>query len=491
MNSIKTTDSLFVESIAKGEKMSLNKLACVVLGIVVMVSSGARDAAASDDENLCVFDPHPESANISLPEDDAFHYPNQWKGDPDKVNWTDPWGAVESMWKTWSWEAYPKNCCCKHKCGGHKHRGHECGGHKHRGHECGGHKHHGHECCEHKHHGYECCEPVKLEGFMMFVAVYIPSPFENYELGWVRALVTGFLGLDGVYRNHVYFAPGQFPQTTNEQDLFIGGPDETEVLEVMDDWSLVPVDNPSLLIGEVVGSGGSESVSFFADDESIALQVQDESIKSPSYPFTDGYSPLWKYYWARPMMSSEGDVVMDGEAYHVVGTAWAEREWGVNIPDLTNKYQERHVNIQIMGCLDENGEKIECEHSLRTILAFDIRFKEDDSHAIHDWEEFGPPPSCAHHKLTEPGDWSIIPLDSYVSPRTGIQYARKVQLVAPSREVDLTIESVVDEQEVHKAFGLFPGWYEGSATLSGTINGQRVWGNAFLESFNYMSSPSV
>jgi hypothetical protein len=468
----------------------MNKLLCVFLGSVLMVSLGVKNAAASDDMNLCIFNPHPNSKNISLPKDDGFHYPNQWKGDLNKANWNDPWGAVESMWKTWSWEAYPKNCCkhkcSKHKCCEHKCSKHKCCEHKCSKHKCCEHKCSKHKCGGHKCHGHKCCEPVKLEGFIMFVAVYIPSPFKNGELGWVRALVSGFLGLDGVYRNHVYFAPGQFPPNANGQDLFIGGPDETAVLEVMEDGSLAPVDDPSLLIGEVVGSGGSESVSFFTNDGSIAMQVHDESIKRPSYPFTDGYSPLWKYYWSRPMMESNGDVVIDDVAYHVVGTAWAEREWNVNIPDLTELYQERHINIQIMGCLDKHGHQIECEHTLRTILAFDIRFKKDDSHAIHDWEEFGPPPFCNHHKLTKPKDWRITPLEYFVSPRTGIRYARKVRLTAPSRGVDLVIEAVVDEQEVYKAFGLFPGWYEGSATLSGTIDGKRVWGNAFLESFNYM-----
>ena len=465
-----TTGFFFIESVTKGEKMSMNKLLSVFLGSVLMVSLWGRYAAASDDMNLCIFDPHPESENISLPEDDGFHYPNQWRGDPKKVNWNEPWGALESMWKTWSWEAYPKNCR-DHKRGDHKRGDHKRGDHKRGDHKRGDHKY---------------CEPVKLEGFIMFAAAHIQSPFENGKLGWVRVLVSGFLGPDGVYRNHLYFAPGQFPPNSNGQDLFIGGPDETAVLEVMDDGSMVPVEDPSLLIGEVVGSGGSESVSYFTNDGSIAMQVQDESIKRPSYPFTDGYNPLWKYYWSRPMMASQGDVVFDDVAYHVVGTAWAEREWNFNVPDLAGLYQERHANIQIMGCLDKKGNKISCEHSLRTILAFDIRFKDDHSNAIHDWEEIGPPPSCAHHKLTEPSDWRITPLEYFVSERTGIKYARKVRLTAPSRGVDLVIEATVDEQEVYKVFGLFPAWYEGSATLSGTIDGKRVWGNAFLESFNYM-----
>ena len=412
----------------------------VFFGAVFMILVGSRNTAASDDMNLCFFDPHPTSENISLPEDDGFHYPSQWTGDPNKVNWTEPLGALESMWKTWSWTAYPKR---------------------------GG-------------------EPVKLEGFIMFAAAYIQSPFENGELGWVRLLVSGFLGLDGVYHHHLYFAPGEFSPNPNGQDLFLGGPDETAVLEVMDDGSYVPVDDPSLLVGEVYGSGGSESVSYFTSDGIIALSVHDESIKRPSYPFDDGYSELWKYYWARPMMTSHGDIVLDGVAYHVIGTAWEEREWDFNVPDLSALYQERHINIQIMGCLDRRGRKIPCEHSLRTILVFDIRFKEDHSHAIHDWEEFSPPPFCDHHKLTEPSDWSATPLEYFVSSRTGIQYARKVRLTAPSRGVDLIVEAVVDEQEVYKTMGLFPGWYEGSAELSGTIGGKRVWGNAFLEAFNYM-----
>jgi hypothetical protein len=75
----------------KGEEMSTNKSVFAFLGSAIVVLMGVKNAGASDDMNLCIFNPHPDSENISLPEDDAFHYPNQWTGDPNKANWSEPW----------------------------------------------------------------------------------------------------------------------------------------------------------------------------------------------------------------------------------------------------------------------------------------------------------------------------------------------------------------------------------------------------------------
>ena len=390
----------------------------------------APTAEASDTDNSCVIEPLPPSANILLPEDDQFHYPSQWTGDPMKVN--DQLGALESMFTTYKWTAYP---------------------------DSGG-------------------DPITVQGTIMFAAVQIPSPFQNGELAWIRALTIGILVEDEFF-NYAYFAPGEFAPSTNGMDLSLGGINDT-VLEASL-GGLVPVD-PSIQVGRLISVSGSESVSV-ATSDGLEIQVENESLTAPFYPWDDGFNPLWGYYWIRPLLSSEGEMTYDGETYSLYGEAWAEREWDFTVPDLAANYMERHISVQITGCVLPSGTIAPCMHKNRTILAFDVRDRNTGEHRIHEWREIAPPPLCTNHHLSSVEDWSVIPLEIYTSP-LGIEFATKVALVAPSREVDLVLEARVPDQHMSKTQGLFPNWYEGAADVSGTISGKEVAGTAMLESFN-------
>ena len=176
-------------------------------------------------------------------------------------------------------------------------------------------------------------------------------------------------------------------------------------------------------------------------------------------------------------------MIYNGETYELQGEAWAEREWDFAVPDLAANYMERHVNIQIEGCVTASGTVAPCMHKNRMILAFDVRDRNTGEHRIHEWREIAPPPLCTNNHLPALTDWSVIPLEFYTSP-LGIEFATKVRLVAPSREVDLVLDARIPNQHIFKTQALFPGWYEGAADVSGTISGKEVTGTAMLEAFN-------
>jgi hypothetical protein len=404
----------------------------------VAMTLWSGNGRASDGANLCVLNLNPSSANISLPADDSNHYPDQWTGAPDKVNLKDAANGMEWTYKVWHWVAAPKG---------------------------GG-------------------RPVKIDGLQGYAAIYMPSPFENGALGWVRLFLAGLVGPDGKYHHYVYVAPGEFAPRQAGYDYALGGPGELTVLEATE-AGMVPLPDPTRFIGQSLGSGGNqETVDFVSTDEFIEVHTMEESIKRASYPFVDGRDPLFNFYWQRPYMISRGTVRYAGVDYDVVGMAWEEREWKVSIAEIRSLYQWRWTSIQIKGCLDERDREVPCEHSLRTIAAWDNRFKADGSPAFHYWSEVGPPPHCAGNDLSQPDEWSLVPTEYWVSPHTGIKFARAMRLTAPSREVDLTIEGVVADEEMYKTAALLPGLWDGPAKVSGTIQGKRVFGDAAVEQFN-------
>lgn len=405
----------------------------LALATVSGFMSGA--AYASDQSNLCFFNLKQPSANISMPADDAYHYPNTWTGPAGKTNVNDQDGfGQESTYKVSHWQAVPR--------GGGK--------------------------------------PVRIDGFQTYVSLYGPSPFAGGQPGWIRLLWVSILGPDSVYRHWLYVGPGQFPPRQNGYELVMGGPSEFALLEVGDN-GFVPLTDPTKPIGHSVGAGGTNMVSdFTSSDGFVSFHTTEESLKRVNYPFIDGYDPLLDYYWQRPYNASWGTLTYDGVMYDVAGTSWEERQWKFSLPVLRTNFRWHWTAIQIQGCLDKKGNKFACSETGRTILAWDNTYNAT-SFQEHYWNEVSPPPFCADATLTNQSDWSFTPIDYWTSPRTGIAFARTLRLVAPSRGTDLLMKVRVDDQEVWKAAFALPGLWEGGATVEGTINGKRVYGDAMLE----------
>ena len=408
-------------------EMSAGAVLCSLLSV---------SAWASDEFNMCIFNPHPSSENISLPQDDTYHYPDQWTGDPGKTNRHESGNGQESTYKVWHWTAYPRN---------------------------GG-------------------KPVRIDGFQTYAGIRGPSPFAGGEMDWMRMLWVSILGPDSVYRQYFYVAPGEFAPCENCYDMQVGGPDETLVMEVTE-TGLIPLPDPEDEIGRTAGAGGTNMWSdFVSTDGNIEFHTQEESLKRANYPAVDGYDEILRYYWARSYLVSWGTLTYFGETYDVYGSAWDDREWQFDKPALLENQRWHWVSIQIQGCLDKHDKKIPCDLSFTTILAWD-NFYNESGHPQHYWNEVGPPPFCEDHILMEQEDWTLEPLDWWISERSGIAYARELRLTAPSRGADFHITARADDQEVWKAGVSIQGLYEGAADLVGTLEGRRVWGDVMLEQY--------
>jgi hypothetical protein len=396
-------------------------------------------ALASDEVNLCFFGNNQSSANIELPADDSSHYPNQWPGDPSKWNLRDPDNGFEYTYKTYKWWAFPL---------------------------AGG-------------------DPVEFAAFAAGVTAYLPSPFANGERDWVRVVLGNIVGPNDDNYHYVYVAPGQFAPVEDGYDYAVGGPGEFIVLESTD-TGIVPVADPTVAIGRLMGSGGTDmSTDIATTDGFLEIHTFEESIKAPHFLFDDGFDPLFRYMYERPVLASWGTISYDGEDYYAIGTAAEVRQWQLSLEELP-QYQWFWSGIHIEGCLDSQGHKVPCIHSLRSIALWDAWHVSDLSTAIHYVNEMGPPPFCSRHVLTEESEWSIIVLDDWISPRTGIRYARKVRVIAPSRGIDLYLTAVHDDQEIYKAVFLFPGFWEGAVEVTGQIQGKQVYGSGYLEQWNQM-----
>jgi predicted secreted hydrolase len=185
-----------------------------------------------------------------------------------------------------------------------------------------------------------------------------------------------------------------------------------------------------------------------------------------------------QYEFAFPAMRTTGTVVIDTVTYQVTGTSWFDRQWG-GLPGVfagpsdgaqapgadggappkvmnwiwTNPQLDNGVNVAAAQIRDMVNNKI---YLLLT--------------AVH--------PDGTHVVVPriEPVDMS----DYWTSPTTGHSYPTRCVFRAPQIDTELIVEVPYKQQEIVSSVDILTK-FEGTATVTGTYQGQQVTGDAFLE----------
>jgi predicted secreted hydrolase len=186
-----------------------------------------------------------------------------------------------------------------------------------------------------------------------------------------------------------------------------------------------------------------------------------------------------QYEFAFPAMPTTGTVVLDTVTYPVTGTSWLDRQWGA-LPGVfaagpgdgppapgadggpppevmnwiwTNPQLDNGVNVAAAQIRDMINDKI---YIMLT--------------AVH--------PDGTHVVVPriEPVEMS----EYWNSPATGHRYPTRCVFRAPQIGTELTVEVPYKQQEIVSSVDILTK-FEGSATVTGTYQGQRVTGHAFLE----------
>ena len=162
------------------------------------------------------------------------------------------------------------------------------------------------------------------------------------------------------------------------------------------------------------------------------------------------------YYYSFTNMDIKGTIKnIFGETMKVDGKAWMDHQWG-NFT-LQNK-QWDWLSIK----LNDNTE-------LMTFKILDKSEKETYSYtSIID----------KNGKLTKVKDTQLNPIKRWKSKKTGIIYPTHWNLKIPSKKLNINIKPDFNEQEMHD--GITKYW-EGSCTVTGTLNKKRINGKAYME----------
>jgi len=205
------------------------------------------------------------------------------------------------------------------------------------------------------------------------------------------------------------------------------------------------------------------------EDGPVSIDLTLTETRSPLLHGENGYSRKGpevgnaNHYYSLARMDTTGQIVFAGSQVPVSGFSWMDHEFG------TSALSEDAVGWDWFAVTLDNG----------VVLMFaEIRTRSGPAQDIFDGTLSFPdgrqlPIASSELELTPTGSWT--------SPDTGILYPSGWRAVFPQHQIELTIEPLIDDQEMDVAFI----YYEGATIVSGLMEGRPVSGRGYVELTGY------
>lgn len=233
-----------------------------------------------------------------------------------------------------------------------------------------------------------------------------------------------------------------------------------ELLSVwIDDWSAKMIDS---------------SIHLYAKEDAVSLSLTMTPVKPVVLQGEGGLSIKGpepgqaSYYTSFTKMKGTGVLSISNKTYSIVDiSAWMDHEvtssdiaYGVDGWDWFAIQLDNNIELMIYQLRDAKGNP--------TIFS---------SGSIVS-------PDGAYKKL-ESSDFTIQPLQTWVSAKTGITYPQKWRIAVPSIGVEIEVSPTVKEQELVTKSSTKNAYWEGRCLVQGTMNKKVISGNAYVELVGY------
>jgi predicted secreted hydrolase len=175
---------------------------------------------------------------------------------------------------------------------------------------------------------------------------------------------------------------------------------------------------------------------------------------------TDGQA---SYYYSMTRLATTGTLTVDGHPYTVTGHSWLDREWSTSLLSRTQTGWD-WFSLQL-----DDG---------RDLMFFQLRERDPGQPPYTDGTLVSPAGSA--ERLAS-GMVQITPVRQWTSPHSGVTYPVAWRMQLPSRQLDLTLTPLLDDQEHHTSVR----YWEGALRISGTDHGRPITGYGYLEMTGY------
>jgi predicted secreted hydrolase len=204
-----------------------------------------------------------------------------------------------------------------------------------------------------------------------------------------------------------------------------------------------------------------------------SLNLEYETLKRPLILGDDGYlnqgATKYTYYYSQTKNAVLGTLTLNGITENVTGTAWIDRQYGSFNPLTGEKYEWFSMQLS-------NGTDI----NLYNIFTPERTVPNNENYRIL---------ASYVDESTQytSNDFQIERLAFNWMPDDLRCYSKQWRLTSTTNTLDLVITTLHDNTEVQLPFRFF----EGSTTISGTINGVAVTGIGFAELLHSYEHPDL
>jgi predicted secreted hydrolase len=214
-------------------------------------------------------------------------------------------------------------------------------------------------------------------------------------------------------------------------------------------------------------------------DRGIQLRLTVKSMKPPVLHGRDGLSQKGEgegrasYYYSLTRMHTEGELVIDERKHKVRGLTWMDHEFG------SNQLGQDQVGWDWFSI--QLGDRTE-------LMLYIIRRKDGTPDPYSSGTLVKADGTAKHLVLS---DFHIQVLDRWKSPKSGATYPMKWKVVVPSEQMELDIAPEFPDQELLTSRSTRVTYWEGAASITGTVGQKPIAGNGYVEMTGYAGKLNI
>lgn len=173
------------------------------------------------------------------------------------------------------------------------------------------------------------------------------------------------------------------------------------------------------------------------------------------------------HYYSLTRLATAGKLIYQGQTFSVQGMSWMDHEFSSS--QLAN-YQSGWdwFSLQL-----EDGKEL---------MLYVLRHRDGSPDPFSSGTLVNPQGKGQHLKFA---DFTIQPLQTWTSPRSGAVYPAGWKLTLPQQGYELELYPTIPDQELVTSQSTQVTYWEGSVLASGTHNGQPVKGQGYVELTGY------
>lgn len=212
----------------------------------------------------------------------------------------------------------------------------------------------------------------------------------------------------------------------------------------------------------------AEGWRLYASDGALRLALELSAAKPPVFHGERGLSRKSAepgnatYYYSLSRLESSGALEIEGRSYAVQGLAWLDHEWGTSALASDQQGWDWYA-LHLSDGSD--------------LMFYNLRKLDGSRHAFSAGTWIDPDGETTPIGA---GDVTIEPLGYWDSPLGG-RYPSGWRLTWPARDLELTIQPVVKDQELNTR----PRYWEGAVDVAGQRGGVPLHGRGYVELTGY------